>query len=55
MFVMTSVFPWQNSVSLCLLRFGLPRPNFPVTPGISWLPTFSFLSPTMKKDIFFGC
>ena len=26
------------------------RPNFPVTPGISWHPTFAF--PYNEKDIF---
>ena len=41
-FAMTSVFCWQNSVSLCPASFCTPRPNFPVTPGISWFPTFAF-------------
>ena len=26
---------WQNSISLCPASFGTPRPNLPVTPGIS--------------------
>ena len=30
-FAMTSVFSWQNSVSLCPASFCTPRPNFPVT------------------------
>ena len=34
-FAMTSEFSWQNSVSLCLASFFTPRPNLPVTPGIS--------------------
>ena len=34
-FTMTSAFSWQNSVSLCPASFCTPRPNFPVTPGIS--------------------
>ena len=51
---MTSVFSWQNSVSLCLASFRTPRPNLPVTPGISWLPTFAFQSPMMKRISFFG-
>ena len=46
---MTSAFSWQNSVSLCPASFCAPRPNFPVTPGISWLPTFAFQSPIMKR------
>ena len=37
-FAMTSVFFWQNSVSLCPASFHTPRPNLPVTPGVSWLP-----------------
>ena len=38
---MTSAFSWQNSVSLWPASFCSPRPNLPVTPGISWLPTFA--------------
>ena len=45
---MTSAFSWQNSVSLWPASFCTPRPNFPVTPGSSWLPTFAFQSPIMK-------
>ena len=41
-FAMTSVFSWQNSISLCPASFRTPRPNLPVTPGVSWLPTFAF-------------
>ena len=37
--VTTSAFSWQNSVSLWSASFCTPRPNFPVTPGISWPPT----------------
>ena len=37
---MTSAFSWQNSISLCPASFCTPRPDFPVTAGISWLPTF---------------
>ena len=50
---MTSVFSWQNS-SLCPASFCIPRPNLPVTPGVSWLPTFAFHSPIMKRASFFG-
>ena len=35
---MTSAFSWQNSISLCPASFCIPRPNLPVTPGVSWLP-----------------
>ena len=34
--------------------FFIPRPNLPVTPGISWLPTFAFQSPIMKRSYFGG-
>ena len=53
-FAMTSAFSWQNSISLCPASFCTPRPNFPVTPGISWLPTFAIQSPMMKSTSFFG-
>ena len=50
---MTSAFSWQNSVSFCPASFRIPRPNLPVTPGVSWLPTFAFQSPMMKRTSFF--
>ena len=46
---MTSAFSWQNSISLWRDSFLTPRPNLPVTPGVSWLPTFVFQSPMMKR------
>ena len=47
---MTSVVSWQNSISsLCPASFRIPRPNLPVTPGVSWLPTFAFQAPIMKR------
>ena len=49
---MTSAFSWQNSISLCPTSFRIPRPNLPVTPGVSWLPTFAFQSPIMKRTYF---
>ena len=39
-------------LSLCPASFHTPRPNFPVTPGVSWLPTFAFQSPIMKRTSF---
>ena len=51
-FAMTSVFSWQNCISLCPASFRIPRPNLPVTPGVSWLPTFAFQSPIMKRTSF---
>ena len=50
---MSSVFSWQNSVSLCPASFWTQRPNLPVTSGISWLSTFAFQSPLMKRTSFF--
>ena len=49
---MTSAFSWKNSVSLCPSSFCTPKPNLPVIPGISWLPTFAFQSPVMKRTSF---
>ena len=54
MFVLTAVFSWQNSVSLCPASFCTPRANLPDTPGISWFPVFAFESPVMKRTSFFG-
>ena len=51
---MTSAFSWQNSISLCPASFCMPRSNLPVTPGISWHPTFAFQSPIMKRTSFGG-
>ena len=51
--LMTNAFSWQNSVSLWPASFCTPRPNLPVAPGISWLPTFESQSPMMKRTSFF--
>ena len=51
---MTSAFSWQNSVSLCPASFCTPRPNLPVTPGVSCLLTFAFQPPIMKRTSFLG-
>ena len=53
-FAMTSVFSWQNSISLCPASFCTPRPNLPVTSCVSCLPTFAFQSPIMKRTSFLG-
>ena len=53
-FAMTNVFSRQNSISLCPDSFCTPRPNLPITPGISWLPSFAFQSPIMKRTSFLG-
>ena len=49
---MTSAFSWKNSISLCPASFCILRPNLPVTPGVSLLPTFAFQSPIMKCTSF---
>ena len=54
MFAMTSAFSWQNSISVCPASFRIPRPNLPVTPGVSCLPTFAIQSPIMKMTSFWG-
>ena len=43
-----------NSISLLPVSFCTPRPNLPVTPGVSWFPTFAFQFPIMKRTSFFG-
>ena len=50
---MTSAFSWQNSVSLSPASFWTPRSKFPVTLGITWLHTFAFQSPMMKRGHLF--
>ena len=34
-FGMNSAFSWQNCISLCSASFCTPRPNLPVTQGVS--------------------
>ena len=41
-------------VSLCPASFCTPRPNLPVTAVISWLPTFAFLFPIMRRVSLLG-
>ena len=42
-----------KTVSLCSASFCTPRPNLPVTPSISWLPTFAFQCPMMNRTFSF--
>ena len=51
--LLCSAFSWQNSISLCPASFRIARSNLPITPGVSWLPTFAFQSPIMKRTSFF--
>ena len=43
-----------KTVRPCPTSFCTPRKNLPVTLGISWLPTFAFQSPVMKRTSLFG-
>ena len=43
-----------KTVSLCPASFCTPWPNLPITPGISWLPTFAFQHHMRKRTSFFG-
>ena len=47
------VCSFGKTVSLCPASFCTPRPNLPITLGISWLPPFAFQSPVMKRTSFF--
>ena len=53
-FAMTSAFSWPKFISLCPSSFYTPKPNFLVTPGIFWPPTFVFHAPIMKRTCVFG-
>ena len=53
MFAMTIVLSWQNSVSLHPSSFCISRLFLPVILGISWIPTFAFQSPMIKRTFFF--
>ena len=46
------VYSLYKTVSLCPASFCLPRPNLPVAPGVSWLPSFAFQSPIFKRTSF---
>ena len=48
------LFSRQNSVSLWPALFYTLKPNLPVTLGSSWLPTFAFQSPIMKRTSLWG-
>ena len=41
-----------NSVNLCSASFCTPRPKLSVFPGISWLPTYAFLSTMIRMTSF---
>ena len=47
-----SVHSLGKTLSLCPASLCTPRPNFPVTPGISWIPTFAFQSLWWKGHLF---
>ena len=41
-----------KTISLCSASFCTSRPNLPVTRSTSWLSTFAFQSPMMKRTSF---
>ena len=41
-----------NVYYLCPASFCTPKPNLPITPGVSSLPTFAFQSPIMERTSF---
>ena len=48
------IFLAKLYISLCPASFRIPRPNLPVTAGVSWLPTFAFQSPIKKRTSLLG-
>ena len=42
----------KNEVQLFCASFCNPKLNLAITPGISWLPTFTFQFPVMKRTSF---
>ena len=42
----------KTLLAFALLHFCTPRPNLPVTPGVSWLPNFVFQSPMTNRTSF---
>ena len=53
MFAVTSMFSWQNSVSLCPASFCTLRPNLPIILSTSWLSTLTFHPLWWKEHLFF--
>ena len=41
----------KTFISLGPASFRIPRPNLPVTPGVSWFPTFAFQSPKIAGGL----
>ena len=44
----------KTLLAFVLLHFVLQGQTWPVTPGISWLPTFAFQYPIMKRTSFWS-
>ena len=42
----------RTFIRLCPASFCTPRPNLPVTSGVSWLRTFAFQSPIWRGHLF---
>ena len=44
----------RGCLLFCHASFHISRPNLPVIPDVSWLPTVAFQSPIKKRTSFFG-
>ena len=53
-YLLSSVHSLDKTLLACPASFCTPRPNLHVTSSISWLPTFAFQSPIMKRTSFWG-
>ena len=53
-YLLWSVHSLDKTLSFCPASFYSPRLNLPVTPDISWLHTFAFQFPVMKRTSFLG-
>jgi len=47
-----AVHSLSKTANFCPASFCIPKPNLPVTPGISWFPIFAFQFPLMKRTSF---
>ena len=44
----------KTLLAFALFHFCTSRPNLPITSDISWVPTFAFQTPIMKRTSFLG-
>ena len=56
--LLKGIFPTQDSCikgrffTICATREATLRPHLPVSPSISWIPTFTFQFPMIKRTSF---